>query len=99
MLPVIAYNLLQSIDLLGSAADVFAKKCIDGINANDKVCAGYIEKSLALVTGLVPKIGYDKAAAVSKKAYESGKTIRDVLVEEKILTEKEFNDWLHRHLE
>jgi fumarate hydratase class II len=99
MLPVIAYNLLQSIDLLGSAADVFAKKCIDGIDANDKVCAGYIEKSLALVTGLVPKIGYDKAAAVSKKAYESGKTIREVLVEEKILTEKEFNDWLQRYFE
>jgi fumarate hydratase class II len=94
MLPVMAYNLLQSIDLLGSAADVFAKKCIDGISANKETCAGYIEQSLALATGLAPKIGYDQAAAVSKKAFESDKTIREVLLEDKIMSEKEFNDWL-----
>jgi len=94
MLPVMAYNLLQSIELLASAANVFAKKCVDGISANAETCAGYIEKSLALATGLVPKIGYDKAAAVSKKAHESGRTVRDVLLEEKILSEKEFDDWL-----
>jgi len=99
MLPVMAYNLLQSIDLLASAADVFVKKCIDGISANAETCAGYIEKSLALATGLVPKIGYDKAAAVSKKAYESGKTVRDVLLEEKILSEKEFDAWLQGQFE
>jgi len=85
MLPVIAYNLLQSITLLTSATGVFAEKCITGITANRDVCAGYIEKSLALATGLVPEIGYDKAAAIAKKAYESGKTIREVAVEEKIL--------------
>jgi fumarate hydratase class II len=94
MLPVMAYNLLQSIDLLGSAADVFAKKCIAGISANAETCAGYIEQSLALATGLAPKIGYDQAAAVSKKAYESGKTIRQVLLEDEFMSEKEFNDWL-----
>ena len=94
MLPVMAYNLLQSIDLLGSAAETFAKKCIDGISANKQTCAGYIEKSLALATGLAPKIGYDQAATVSKRALESGKTIREVLLENKIMSEKEFNDWL-----
>ena len=94
MLPVMAYNLLQSIDLLGSAAETFAKKCIDGISANKQTCAGYIEKSLALATGLAPKIGYDQAATVSKRAFESGKTIREVLLENKIMGEKEFNDWL-----
>jgi fumarate hydratase class II len=94
MLPVMAYNLLQSIDLLASATDVFAKKCIDGISANSETCAGYVEKSLALATGLVPKIGYDRAAAVSKKAYESGQTIREVLLKDKILGEKEFDAWL-----
>jgi fumarate hydratase class II len=99
MLPVIAYNLLQSIDLLASAADVFATKCIDGISANADTCAGYIEKSLALATGLVPKIGYDRAAAVSKKAHKSGKTIREVLLEEKILSEKEFDEWLKSQFE
>jgi fumarate hydratase class II len=94
MLPVMAYNLLQAIDLLGSAADVFAKKCIDGVSANKETCAGYIEKSLGLATGLAPKIGYDQAAAVSKKAFESGKTIREVLLEDKIMSEKDFSDWL-----
>jgi fumarate hydratase class II len=94
MLPVMAYNLLQSIELLAAAAGVFARKCIDGINANENACAGYIEQSLALATGLVPKIGYDKAAAVSKKAYESGKTIRQIVLEEKILSENEFEEWL-----
>jgi fumarate hydratase class II len=99
MLPVMAYNLLQSIDLLASAADTFAKKCIDGISANVAVCKGYIEKSLALATGLVPKIGYDRAAAVSKKAHKSDKTIREVLLEEKILSEKEFDAWLKGQFE
>ena len=94
MLPVMAYNLLQSIELLAAAAGVFARKCIDGINANEKACTGCIEQSLALATGLVPKIGYDKAAAVSKKAYESGKTIRQIVLEEKILSENEFDEWL-----
>jgi fumarate hydratase class II len=94
MLPVMAYNLLQSIDLLASAAEVFSKKCIDGISANPETCAGYIEKSLALATGLVPKIGYDRAAAVSKKAYKSGQTIRQVLLKDKILGEAEFDAWV-----
>jgi fumarate hydratase class II len=94
MLPVMAYNLLQSIELLAAAAAVFGQKCIDGIDANEQTCADYIEQSLALATGLVPKIGYDKAAAVSKKAYETGKTIRQVVLDENILTENEFDEWL-----
>jgi len=85
MMPVIAYNLLQSVDLLASAAEVLTEKCIDGIHANPDTCKGYIEQSLALVTGLVPHIGYDKAAALAKKAYASGRTIREVAEEEQIL--------------
>ena len=89
MLPVIAYNLLQSIDLLSSGADVLAEKCIDGIGANRGNCAGNIEKSLALATYLVPHIGYDKAAAIANKAHETGKTIIQVASEEENLSEKE----------
>jgi fumarate hydratase class II len=91
MLPVIAYNLLQSIDLLSSGADVLAEKCIDGIRANRENCAVNIEKSLAIATYLVPHIGYDKAAAMANKAHETGKTIIQVAREEKILSEKELN--------
>ena len=95
MLPVMAYNLLQSIALLSAVTEVFAEKCVAGITANRETCAGYIEKSLALVTGLVPEIGYDKAAAIAKKAYESGKTIREVAVEDKILSADRIDELLN----
>jgi fumarate hydratase class II len=94
MLPVIAYNLLQSMSLLAEAAAVFADKCIAGLTPNRKTCAGYIEKSLALVTALVPEIGYDRAAAIAKKAYQSGKTIREIAVEENILPADKINELL-----
>ena len=88
MLPVIAYNLLQSIDLLSSVSEVFATKCLSGVTANREKCASYIENSLSLATGLVPHIGYDRAAAIAKKAHETGKTIREIATKEKILPEK-----------
>jgi fumarate hydratase class II len=91
MLPVMAHNLMQSITLLASAARVFSEKCVRGITANQKVCKAYIERSLALVTALVPKIGYDRAAALAKKAYDTGKTIREVALDEKVLSEDELN--------
>lgn len=91
MLPVIAHNLLQSIELLTAAAQVFAEKCVTGITANRETCEGYIEKSLALVTGLVPKIGYDQAAAIAKKAHATGQTIRQILKQDKVLTETEIS--------
>ena len=94
MLPVIAYNLLQSIELLASVTGVFAEKCIAGIVVNREACEAYIEKSLALVTGLVPKIGYDRAAAIAKQAFESGKTIREIALEEKILPADELAELL-----
>jgi len=91
MMPVIAYNLLQSIDLLAASARVFAEKCVSGIAANPGVCAAFIEQSLALATGLVPRIGYDRAAAVARKAYDSGRTVRAVLTEERILSKEEID--------
>ena len=94
MLPVIAYNLIQSISLLAAASAVFADKCIAGLTANREACAGYIEKSLALVTALVPEIGYDRAAAIAKKAYASGKTIREIAVEEDILPADKIDELL-----
>jgi len=94
MLPVMAYNLLQSISILASVTQTFAAKCIAGITANREVCAAYIEKSLALATALVPRIGYDQAAAIAKKAYETGKTIRQIALEEALMPEDELNDLL-----
>jgi fumarate hydratase class II len=77
MLPVIAYNLLQAIDLIAAAGRILADKCVAGITANRETCAANIERSLALVTALVPEIGYDRAAAIAKAAYASGRTIRE----------------------
>ena len=91
MLPVIAYNLLQTIFLLSAAAEVFAAKCFSDVSAHRDKCAGYIEKSLALATGLVPHIGYDKAAAIAKKAHETGKTVREIARQAGILPEDVLN--------
>jgi len=91
MLPVMAYNLLQSIDLLSAAAEVFALRCIRGITANRQKCFANIEQSLALVTALVPLIGYDRAAGIARKAYDTGNTIRAVALAEKVLSEAELN--------
>ena len=91
MIPLITHNLLQSIQLLGSGVDVFAEKCIRGVTANRERCAANIERSLAMVTGLVPHIGYEKAAAVAKKAFETGQTVREVALELKIVSEELLN--------
>jgi fumarate hydratase class II len=91
MLPVIALNLLQSIHLLEGAITSFREKCIKGISANLEKCTSNLEQSLALVTALVPAIGYDKAAALAKEAYETGKTVREVASRARFLPEGEVN--------
>ncbi|MBW2107048.1 MAG: class II fumarate hydratase [Deltaproteobacteria bacterium] len=91
MLPVIAYNLLESIDLLASAAEVFARKCIRHITANENTCRAMVEKSIAMSTPLALHVGYDRAAAIAESAYESGKTVREVAEEKEILSETELD--------
>ncbi len=87
MLPVITYNLLQSIDLLAHAAGLLTLKCVTSIAADQERCAAGLEKSLALATYLVPHLGYDKAAALAYKAYNSGKSIRETALAEKLISE------------
>ncbi len=89
MIPVIAHNLLSSMVLMANVARLFAETCVKGIQANRKVAEGFIEKSLAMCTALAPKIGYDKAAEIAKEAYATGKTVRQVALEKKVLSEKE----------
>lgn len=91
MMPIIAYNLLQSISILSIGARSLAEKCIQGIEADVEKCAFYVDKSLALATYLVPRLGYDMSATISKKAHDSGKRISDVVVEEGILTQEELD--------
>lgn len=91
MMPLIAYNLLQSIRLLANAVNHFSKKCIQGLKADRKRCEEMIEKSLALATALTPKIGYEEAARIAKKAYVQDKTIRQVVEEEGLFSKEELN--------
>jgi fumarate hydratase class II len=78
MMPVMAYDLLDSIDLLAAGSRNFAEKLIDGLEADRARAEGFVEQSLAMGTALAPEIGYDKAAALVKQAYSSGRTIREV---------------------
>jgi fumarate hydratase class II len=94
MMPVMAYNLLQSIELLAQAARVFAARCIDGLAADRDRCESLVEQSLAMCTSLAPVIGYDKAAAIAKEAFKSGKTVRQVALEQKVLSEEELRKTL-----
>ena len=94
MLPVMAYNLLQSIELLSTAATNFAVRCINGIKANEERCNSLIEESLAMCTALAPEIGYEAAAKLAKEAYKSGKTVRQMAKAQKILSEKRLTELL-----
>jgi fumarate hydratase class II len=94
MLPVMAYNLLQSIELLATASTNFATRCIDGIEANEARCRSLIEESLAMCTALAPEIGYEAAAKIAKDAYKSGKSVRTVAQEQRILPDKRLAELL-----
>lgn len=88
MMPVVAYNLLQSITLLAAAARNFSRQCIVGLKATNKG-PEMLERGLAICTSLAPVIGYDAAAAISKEAYKTGKTVREVAREKTRLSEEE----------
>lgn len=94
MMPVMAYNLLQSIELLAAASNNFAAKCIEGIKANEERCQSLIEESLAMCTALAPEIGYEAAAKLAKEAYKSGKTVRQIAKEQKVLSDRRLAELL-----
>jgi len=94
MMPVMAQNVLRSIRLLGRVAEAFRENCIEGIAANESRCAELIEWSLAMVTKLAPRIGYDLAADMAKKAMAGGKTIREVCEDHAVLPPDELREAL-----
>jgi fumarate hydratase class II len=93
-LPVIARNLIESINLLAAACDVLREKLIDGLEVNKARCKGLIEQSLMMCTSLAPVIGYDHAAALAKQAHLEGKTIRQLALEKKLLDPNTLDDLL-----
>ncbi len=92
--PVIACNLLCSINLLTNAAKVFQDRCIAGLAADEARCRQLVERSLMLATALAPKIGYDAAAEIAKAAHQTGKTIREVALARGVMSEKELDQAL-----
>ena len=97
-MPLMAYNLLQSIRLLSNGVKNFSERCIQGLRADRKRCEELIEKSLALATALTPKIGYEEAARIAQKAYAQSKTIHQVAEEEGIFSKEELNRLLDPRL-
>jgi fumarate hydratase class II len=94
MLPVMAHNLIQSIQLLAQAVANFTRQCLDGIRANKERCSSLIEQSLALCTALAPAIGYDAAARIAKEAYETGRTVREIAKAHRVLPEAKLKEVL-----
>jgi fumarate hydratase class II len=94
MMPVMAHNLLESIRILTTSADNFAERCVSGIAANVERCNDMVERSLAMCTALAPEIGYDQAAMIAKESYKTGRTVREIAVEKKLLTPDRLNELL-----
>jgi aspartate ammonia-lyase len=94
MMPVVAWNLLQSIKIATNASRVFAERCIDGIKANADICLRYAEMSSALATALSPKIGYEKAAEIAKLAVVTKRSIREIAKEKLDMPEEELDKLL-----
>jgi len=94
MMPVMADAVLESIRLLGGAIGAFTEFCLKDMQANAEACRAAVEKSLALATALCPQIGYQKAAALAKEALQSGKTIRQLCREKKLLPDDQLDELL-----
>ena len=91
MMPVMAHNLLESIRLLANVCDILTEKAVRGIVANEERCRELVELSMAMVTSLAPRIGYDRAAEIAKESAKTGRTVREICREKKVLPEAELN--------
>jgi fumarate hydratase class II len=85
MMPVMGHAMLESLMLLANGVGAFIEFCMDGLEANPEACEAAVEQSLSMVTSLNPYIGYEKAAKLTKEAFASGKTIRELCLEQNIL--------------
>jgi fumarate hydratase class II len=94
MKPVIVWNVLRSIRLLGDATDSFAERCIEGIQADSARIARHLEQSLMLVTALAPHIGYDKAASIAKHAHAAGLALKEAALASGHVTAADFDRWV-----
>ncbi|MFN2400560.1 MAG: aspartate ammonia-lyase [Gemmatimonadaceae bacterium] len=94
MMPVIAYNVLMSMQILTNTATTFTERCVRGIEANIEQCEYWVERSAALATALAPQIGYTRAAELSKQSVKENTLIRDLVKREKVLPDSEIDEVL-----
>ncbi len=94
MMPVITHNVLLGMQILTSAIRVFDEKCLQGIEADEAMCAHWLERSPALVTALMPKIGYGESAKLAKEALATGKTVKQLVTDKQVLEGKELEEVL-----
>jgi fumarate hydratase class II len=94
MMPLIAHNLLQSVDLLANATRAFTGRCVRGIEADEARCRETVERNLALATALAPHVGYDRAAEIAKEADRTGRTVREVALEKAVLSPEKLDEVL-----
>src|SRR5579884_769084 len=94
MMPVMAYDLLESIRLLAAVSRNFEERCIRGLQADAARATSFVEQSLAMCTALAPEIGYEKAASIAKEAYASGRTVRQVALEKSGIPENRLTELL-----
>jgi fumarate hydratase class II len=94
MMPLIAHNLLESIELLANAADTFATRGVDGIEANERRARELVERNAIIVTALNPHIGYDNGARIAKESVATGRSVRELVLEAGLMSEEELDEAL-----
>jgi aspartate ammonia-lyase len=95
MMPVITHNVVFGLTIVGNATRVFAERCVAGIEADERLCAYWLERSPALVTALAPKIGYAESAKLAKEAIATGLTVKELVIKKGLLKGRELEDVLN----
>ncbi|MBN2637451.1 MAG: hypothetical protein JXR65_00005, partial [Bacteroidales bacterium] len=92
LMPLIAHSFLESLTLLSNASKMFAEKCISGIKANENICKKNVENSTAVVTALIPKLGYNKADQLADMARKQKLSIREAAILHGLITREDFEE-------
>lgn len=94
MEPIMAFNLIQSLDMLRNVLNVFIDKCLVGITANEENCRDMVERSIGIVTALSPHLGYELTSEIAREAFQTGRSVREICLRRGLFTEDELEEIL-----
>jgi fumarate hydratase class II len=94
MMPVMAHNLLQSVEILATACNTFRERCVEGLEANVQRSRELVERNAIIITALNPHIGYDNGAKIAKESLATGRSVRELVLEAGLMTEEELDEAL-----